>query len=167
VACHLDAARADLLAFTAFPKELWRQVWSNPERAAEQRDPAPQRRRRHVFPDRDAIIRLVGAVLAEQHDECATYPRRPGPRPRPTRRTAAGAEHRLQPSRTGGGRSMTAKRAAIRDPHERAALNAALHDTDSGFWDERGVPAPWPDDIDERRPANDQPVTLQPGQQPF
>jgi putative transposase len=27
VAGHLDAARADVLAFTAFPKELWRQVW--------------------------------------------------------------------------------------------------------------------------------------------
>jgi len=26
---HLDAARADLLAFTAFPRELWRQIWSN------------------------------------------------------------------------------------------------------------------------------------------
>ncbi len=29
VAAHLDAARADVLAFTAFPKELWRQIWSN------------------------------------------------------------------------------------------------------------------------------------------
>jgi putative transposase len=29
VAEHLDDARADLLAFTAFPKELWRQIWSN------------------------------------------------------------------------------------------------------------------------------------------
>jgi putative transposase len=29
VAAHLDAARADILAFTAFPKEVWRQVWSN------------------------------------------------------------------------------------------------------------------------------------------
>ena len=29
VAEHLDTARADLLAFTAFPKELWRQIWSN------------------------------------------------------------------------------------------------------------------------------------------
>ena len=29
VAAHLDAARADVLAFTSFPKELWRQVWSN------------------------------------------------------------------------------------------------------------------------------------------
>src|SRR4051794_30714155 len=26
---HLDAARADVLAFTAFPKEIWRQIWSN------------------------------------------------------------------------------------------------------------------------------------------
>jgi putative transposase len=28
VAEHLDAARADVLAFTAFPKEIWRQIWS-------------------------------------------------------------------------------------------------------------------------------------------
>jgi len=26
---HLDAARADVLAFTSFPKEIWRQIWSN------------------------------------------------------------------------------------------------------------------------------------------
>jgi transposase-like protein len=29
VAQHLDAARADILAFTAFPKAAWRQIWSN------------------------------------------------------------------------------------------------------------------------------------------
>ena len=29
VADHLDDARADLLAFTAFPKQIWRQIWSN------------------------------------------------------------------------------------------------------------------------------------------
>ncbi len=29
VAAHLEAARADVLAFTAFPKEVWRQIWSN------------------------------------------------------------------------------------------------------------------------------------------
>jgi putative transposase len=29
VAEHLDDARADILAFTAFPKEIWRQIWSN------------------------------------------------------------------------------------------------------------------------------------------
>ena len=29
VAAHLEDARADVLAFTAFPKEIWRQIWSN------------------------------------------------------------------------------------------------------------------------------------------
>ncbi len=29
VADYLDEARADILAFTAFPKEIWRQIWSN------------------------------------------------------------------------------------------------------------------------------------------
>ena len=26
---HLDAARADILAFTTFPKDVWQQIWSN------------------------------------------------------------------------------------------------------------------------------------------
>ena len=29
VAEHLDAARDELLAFTAIPKQIWRQIWSN------------------------------------------------------------------------------------------------------------------------------------------
>jgi transposase-like protein len=67
----LEAADTDLLAFTAFPTERWKQIRSN--------NPIERRSKeigRHtdvvgIFPDRTSAIRLVRVVLAEQQEEWA------------------------------------------------------------------------------------------------
>ena len=62
-------AREDVLAFRHFPREHWRQIWStNP---LERLNKEVKRRSNVVgiFPNDASIIRLVGALLQEQHEE--------------------------------------------------------------------------------------------------
>ena len=69
VAAMLEAAEADLTAFADMPIEHWRKLWSNNPIERLNREIKRRADVVQIFPDRDSVTRLIGAILLEQHEE--------------------------------------------------------------------------------------------------
>lgn len=67
----MRTAKTDVLAFTAFPRAHWREIWSNNPLERLNKEVKCRSNVVGIFPNDRAAMRLIGAVLADQHEEWA------------------------------------------------------------------------------------------------
>ncbi len=72
----MDTAKAEVLAFSGFPRAHCQKIWSTNPLARINKEIKRRSRVVGIFPNQAAVIRLVGAVLADMHDEWQAGERR-------------------------------------------------------------------------------------------